>query len=298
MEEDFIYKGSGMKASTKFILFTICLLLIAGAIVIFFRMNKFNVKKIVTYEVGDVISFDVRDYITNKPFNDKEYKLNIDAVSYDNENRLTTVGEYTYRVTMRDTIKEGKIIVKDTKAPKVETIELTLGVDDEYVIDDFIASCDDYSLPCTYIMESNIDTKKIGTQDVKIKVRDTQNNETTVNTKLIVKEGFSLKEEKVKNIEPKYLEPSYDDWNKQYVVKYAGGLDPEDSENSRWRYYEEFINDKNNNNLSKYLDEKNKGKTIKSSEVIAVYNKYHYIIGFACRATLSDGTTTYLTNGE
>ena len=58
------------------------------------------------------------------------------------------------------------------------------------------------------------------------------------------------------------------------------------------------LEEKNNNNLSKYLEDKYKGKTIKSSEVIAVYNKYHYIIGFACRATLSDGTITYLTNGE
>lgn len=298
MDNTFEYVEPKMKTSTKVIMFVVFLVLVCGSIVVFFSMNNFNVKKTITYEVGDVISLDVADYITNKTFSTKEYKLDIDAVSYDNENRLTTVGEYTFRVTMKDTIKEGKIIVKDTKAPKVETLELVIGTEDEYVIDDFIASCDDYSLPCTYIMENDIDTKKIGTQDVKIKVKDTQNNETIVNTKITIKEGFSLKEEKIKDIEPKYLEPSYSDWNKQYVVKYAGGLDPEDSENPRWKYYEEFLTDKENGNLSKYLEEKYKGKTIKSSEVIAVYNKYHYIIGFACRVTLSDGTITYLTNGE
>ena len=298
MDNTFEYVEPRMKTSTKIIIFTVFLALICGAIVIFFSMNNFNVKKTITYEVGDVISLDVKDYITNKTFSAKEYKLDIDAVAYDNENRLTTVGEYTFRVTMKDTIKEGKIIVKDTKAPTVNTLDLTIGTTDDYKIDDFISSCNDYSLPCTYIMESNVDTKKAGVYDVKIKVSDSQNNSTTVTTKLTVKEGFSLKEDKVKDLEPKYLEPSYDDWNKKYVVKYSGGLDPDDEENIRWKYYEEFIEDKNNDNLSKYLDENNKGKTIKSSEVIAVYNKYHYIIGFACRATLSDGTVTYLTNGE
>ena len=199
MEEDFVYSEPRMRTRTKVILFIGFLVMICGAIIIFFSMNNFNVKKTITYEVGDVISLDVTDYITNKTFSAKEYKLDIDAVAYDNENRLTTVGEYTFRVTMKDTIKEGKIIVKDTKAPKVETIELTIGTNDEYVIDDFIASCDDYSLPCTYIMESNVDTKKVGTQDIKIKVKDAQNNETTVNTKLIVKDGFSLKDEKTKD---------------------------------------------------------------------------------------------------
>ena len=79
------------------------------------------------------------------------------------------------------------------------------------------------------------------------------------------------------------------------VVKYAGGLDPEDDESPRWKYYYDFLDEENH---EKYLDDSNKGKTIESEEIVAIYNQYHYLIGFACRVKLSDGTYTYLTNGE
>ena len=294
MEEDFIYSESRMRASTKFIIFTVVLLFIAGGIVFFFKSNNFNVKKTITYEVGDVISLDVKDYITNKPLNFDHYKLDIDSVVYDQDKKLTTVGEYTYRVTMKDMIKEGKIIVKDTKAPTVQTIDLTIGTNEKYEASDFIGSCVDYSLPCEYELDGTVDTTTAGEYKVRIKAKDNQGNVATTEAKLIVKEGYSLKEAKVKDLEPKYLEPSYDDWNKKYVVKYAGGLDPDDTENYRWNYYYQFLEA----NPQDYLDTKDKGKTIKNTEIIAVYNQYHYIIGFACRATLSDGTITYLTNGE
>ena len=57
MDEGFEYQESKVKTSTKIILFIIGLLLIVGVIVLFFNMNNFNVKKTVTYEVGDVVSY-------------------------------------------------------------------------------------------------------------------------------------------------------------------------------------------------------------------------------------------------
>lgn len=294
MEDEIIYEESKMSNKLKALILLIVLFAISFGIVFVFKRNNFAVKKTITIEVGEKISLNVRDYITNNPLNDKDYKLTIDSVPYDNTNRATTVGEYTYRVTFKDTIKEGTIIVKDTKGPDVKTIDLTIGPNEKFEASDFILSCSDYSLPCSYEFNGNIDTSKTGVFDVSIIAKDLQNNEVRVNTKLTVKEGYSLKETKTKDLTPKYLEPSYDDWNNQYVVKFAGGLDPEDEDNYRWNYYYEFLD----SNYSDYLDSDHKGKTIASSEIMAVYNQYHYIIGFACRATLSDGSITYLTNGE
>jgi hypothetical protein len=294
MEDEIIYEESKMSNKVKAILLVVIMLVIILGIVIVFRRNNFNVKKNITLELGDRISTNVRDYITNKPLNDKDYKLSIDSVAYDNNYVLNAVGEYTYRVTFKDTIKEGKIIVKDTKAPDVSTIDITIGVNENFIAEDFIASCNDYSLPCSYDITNDVDTSKTGTYDVSIKAKDEQNNEKMITAKLTVKEGYSLKEAKTKDLEPKFMEPSYDDWNKQYVVKFAGGLDPDDSDNYRWQYYYDFLDD----DMSDYLDDNHKGKTIKNTEIIAIYNQYHYIIGFACRATLADGSITYLTNGE
>ena len=294
MEDEIIYEESKMSSKTKAIILLVIILALALGIVILFKKNNFGVKKTITLEVGEKISTNVRDYITNNPLNDRDYKLSIDSVPYDNDNRLTLVGEYTYRVTFKDSIKEGKIIVKDTKALEVTTVDLTAGIDDDIKASDFVAICNDYSVPCTFEFNGNIDTSKTGTYDVSIKAKDFYNNETVATAKLTVKEGYSFRDVKSKDLEPKYMEPSYDDWNKQYVVKFAGGLDPDDSDNYRWQYYYDFLDD----DMADYLDDKHKGKTIQSTEIMAIYNKYHYIIGFACRATLSDGSITYLTNGE
>ena len=294
MVDEIIYEESKMSSKTKAIILLVIILALALGIIILFKKNNFGVKKNITLEVGEKISTNVRDYITNNPLNDRDYKLNIDNVPYDGDNKLTLVGEYTYRVTFKDTIKEGKIIVKDTKAPEVTTVDVTGGINDDIKPADFIAICNDYSVPCTYEFVGNLDTSKTGTYDVSIKAKDYYNNETVVNAKLTIKEGYSFKDIKSKDLEPKYMEPSYDDWNKQYVVKFAGGLDPDDSDNYRWQYYYDFLDD----DMADYLDDNHKGNTIRTTEIMAVYNKYHYIIGFACRATLSDGSITYLTNGE
>ena len=294
MEDEIIYEESKLSSKQKALILFGILLLVAGGIIFLYSKNNFGVKKNITLEVGESISTNVRDYITNKPLNDKDYKLSLDNIPYDSNYKLTTIGEYTYRVTFKDTIKEGKIIVKDTKAPVVTTMDLTIGVNDEFTADDFIAICDDFSLPCVNSFDGNIDTSKTGVFDVTIKTQDQEGNVATNKATLTIKDNYSLKDAKSKDLKPKYLEPSYDDWNNQYVVKFSGGLDPDDVDNYRWQYYYDFLD----SDYSDYLDENHKGKTIKSSEIMAVYNQYHYIVGFACRATLSDGTITYLTNGE
>ena len=50
--------------------------------------------------------------------------------------------------------------------------------------------------------------------------------------------------------------------------------------------------------LSLYLPSGYEEDTVVDGEIIYVYNRYNYIIGFLYRANLSSGKTVYLTNGE
>lgn len=294
MEEEIIFEESKLSTKKKFFIFVVVFALIIGVIIFFFRMNNFNIKKTIKLELGDKISTNIEDYITNKPMDTKKYKLNIDNVIFDKDYVLTTAGEYKYQVSLNDVIKEGTIIVSDSRAPIVETNDLTIGVDEEFKLDDFIFKCDDYSLPCEVTTDSKYDKSKEGTYDLKLKVSDHSGNSVDKQVKLTVKYGASLSDMKTNDMEPATLEPSFDDWDKSYVIKFSQAFDPEDYDNYRWTYYNEFLND----NYSNYLPSKASGKSVKDADVIAVYNKYHYIIGFAARATLSDGSTVYLTNGE
>ena len=294
MEEEIIFEESKLSTKKKFLIFVVIFALIIGGIVFFFRTNNFNIKKTIKLELGDTISTNVEDYITNKPMNTSKYKLNIDNVIFDKDHVLTTAGEYKYQVTLNDTIKEGTIIVSDSKAPEVQTNDLTIGVNEEFDLNDFIFICDDYSLPCEVTTDSKYDKSKEGTYDLKLKVSDHSGNSVDKNVKLTVKEGASLNDMKTNDLEVATLEPSFDDWDKSYVIKFSQAFDPEDYDNYRWTYYNEFLND----NYNDYLPSKSSGKSVKDADVIAVYNKYHYIIGFAARATLSDGSIVYLTNGE
>ena len=82
---------------------------------------------------------------------------------------------------------------------------------------------------------------------------------------------------------------------KTYVVTYVSAIDPvEVTKNDRYRYLYEMAED----NLSNYLPSGYEGLTVTDGEIIYVYNRYNYVVGFLYRATLSDGRTVYLTNGE
>ena len=293
MDENIVFDESKMSAKKKFFIFVIVFGLLVFGIIFFFNSFNFSVKKVIELEVGDTLSLEVKDYINNKPLNYKDYKLDLNSVKTE-DGKVVEVGEYTYRVTLKDTIKEGKIKVIDTMAPYFETMDLTIGTEDEITPEDFVTKYEEYSLPCTFAIEGDYDTTKVGEYNIRIVASDNNGNKATNFVKLTVKEGYSLKDEKSKDLEPKYMEPDYGDWDKKYVIKFSGGFDPNDTDNYRWSYYTDFLNSDYND----FLDSKHSNKTVKSAEVIAIYNKYHYIIGFAARATLNDGTITYLTNGE
>ena len=67
MEDEIIYEESKMSSKTKAVILVVIILTLAFGIVILFKKNNFGVKKTITLEVGEKISTNVRDYITNNP---------------------------------------------------------------------------------------------------------------------------------------------------------------------------------------------------------------------------------------
>lgn len=288
------------ETSTKRVIiniFILCLLIgVCFIAILYYKKNyTLNIKKKVTYEVGSSLSYNLEDYITNKIIDKEDYTLNFKNVE-NKDSILTTTGEYTYKVKYKSITKTGKIIVKDTVAPKVETQDVLIGVGEDYLLDDFIRVCEDYSKPCltTYKNESDENlNQKVGVYSFDIVVSDQSGNKVTKKVKLEVKKNYSREGMMKKEIIPDHIDPKYDDWQKEMFTTFKEGV-----------LYEEITQDEDYNtlldltkyDLQTYLSEEYRDQTIRDFTVCCVYNKYKYIIGYAIRVEFENGDHTYLHN--
>lgn len=297
MDEEFYIEETNNKR--KYITLTLVMLCLIGIGFFLYKKYLFDPKTLVVYEVGDTYKDDVSEYVNNTIINKDRYKLIVDDHFKVEDGKVTKAGKYTF--TIRHNSKDTKVAVevKDTKAPEVELQNLIVGLDEEYEPDEFIAVCNEYSKPCTASFKKESDAelyKKEGTYKVSLIVKDLYDNSVTKEANLTVKKGYSLANEKKKDLTPVRLSQDYGDWDKKtYVVTYVSAIDPvEVTKNDRYRYLYEMAED----NLSNYLPSGYEGLTVTDGEIIYVYNRYNYVVGFLYRATLSDGRTVYLTNGE
>lgn len=286
MEEDFYIENSS--PIKVFIIILISISIIIGSIYYYKKIYMNNYIKLNTIEIelGDKLSTNIEDYIKCNNYSD--YTLNLDNVLVDENNKVISTGEYSYKIEGNNSIKKGKIIVKDTIKPEVTVQTLTIGVNEEYNVSEFVTECKDLSSPCKVNYEKEKDTKlnqQAGEYTFNIVVSDMEDNKTTKEVKLIVKENYSYKEEKEKDLE--YTSTSNEDsnWNKTYTYKFDKALDTEEEE------FDEKIKE-----IS--LDEYTFDKEIKDKELIIVYNKYGYSIGVSVKLTFTDGTKTFVTKEQ
>ncbi len=296
MENEY-YESNPKKAKKTFILITLIVVILF--IVFLFVKNAFTfkVKSVITYEAGDKVSDNISDYLLNKIININDYELDLSDVIKDN-GILNTTGEYTFTVIYKGNRQSGKLIVKDTTKPKVTINDLVVGLNEDFSESEFLMTCDDYSLPCSVSLKKGTIkdlTSEVGKKSVDLIVKDNAGNETITSANLEVRNNYSLETSKTNDLEVSYTDPIVSDWDKKtYVLSYSKAFDPNDVNNSRWEYYYDMIE----SDYSNYLPSEYKGMSIKSAQVLTVYNRFHYIIGFAIRVELDDGTITYLTNGE
>ena len=294
-EELFLEETNPKKVKYGILATVIIIILVVGGVVAYSRFISIRTKKAITFEVGTKISLKAKDYINNKRIKEDDLKLDIDAVEKDENNVLTKVGEYVFYIEYKGKTTKGKVIVQDTTAPTVKTEDLVIGVNEEYELDEFLSVCDDYSKPCTVTYKNESDeslSEKAGEYEVPLTVSDALDNKTSITAKLIVKEGYSREALRKGDLSIDHIDPEYDDFNKQLVLKYNEAISEDELDDDE--KYNDLL-ELSADNLENYLPEEYKGSTINESEIIFVYNKYNYIVGFAFRVKINTGKYVYLT---
>lgn len=251
----------------------------------YYKKNYLKVKD-VTVELGSKLSTDIKDYIKCDNYDD--YKLDLSAVVTDSEGKVTSVGEYAFKVIKNDDVSRGKVFVKDTTKPIVSVSDLTVGVNEEYNAYDFVNSCTDLSMPCVVSFKDANDgdlSGKVGNYKIEIIISDNANNKVNKTVNLAVKEGYSFKEVKEKDFNVDHTSNDKSNWNNTYTIKFEKALEEESTE------FNEL--------LEAYgIKELTYDKNIKEKEIIVIYNKYNYALGLSIKVTFDDDSYEFVTEDK
>lgn len=293
MDQDFYFEESNPR-KTKVVIICLVFVFVLVLGILFYARTRYtlNIKKDLKFEVGTVLSNDVRDFVKNKVVDEDDYTMMFSGVQQE-DGILNKVGDYTFKIKYKNITKIGHIKVIDTVAPKVEVSDLTVGVDEEFLPDDFVTLCDDYSKPCKveYVNgDSENLNKKVGSYKLEIRVSDSANNSIKKEVTLNVKEGFNLTKMKEADLNIHHIEPAFDDWKKEMIIKFSKGYDPNEIDESD--AYTELM-EVSGSDLHNYIDPLYINNLITDSQFVEVYNKYGLIIGYAIRIKLDNGLTLY-----
>ena len=291
--EDYYYENTSKK-EIILKLFLGIVIVACFILLIIFMMNKDNIsiKKNIEFEAGEVLPKDISFYVKSKVQNEKDYTITVDNLTLGE--KIPKAGKYNYKVEYKEKSLKGTITVKDTTAPTVEVSDLTIGVGEDYNPDEFLSKCEDYSKPCTVTMKDEKDESlntKAGEYKVELIITDAYNNKTTKTGKLIVKENYSKEDAAKKDTTFVATLPEVDDITKEDAFKmydHAFVDDPHES-----KEYED-IYEILESDLREYLPSDYEDLNIVKQELIYMYNKHGYVVGFAVRVQLSNGKTLYL----
>lgn len=292
MEEDFYFEESNPRLS-KIILLVFFVLVIFGVVlfVIYRDKTTINVKKIVTYEVGSTLNTDISYYLNNKVSDLDDYKISFSTMITRSE-VLDTVGEYEYKVTYKGVTKKGKIKVIDESAPNASISKLIIGVGEDFVPDDALTKCEDYSLPCRVELVNSKDeeiSEKSGTYKIPIYVYDNNKNRRKITIDVEVRENYNSEDIKISDIKADHVSVDYIKWNGEFLVKFDKAYKVNDIDD-----YDDAINEAIDGDLHRYLDPMYANNGITNSEFVYVYNKYNYVIGITYYLKLDNGKEFFL----
>lgn len=279
MDEDFLDVTSGNKHIG--IIFLLIIVVFAAFGYFFVFKKIYFSARTVEVELGEVLSEDVKDYLSKKVVNDYEYKLDLSKVNKDE------VGEYTYTITHNKTRKKGKIKVIDSKAPTFTLQELVCEEGSlDVFLGDFLETCEDASKPCLVTLKNKKDDAKfneVGTHSIEIEVADLYGNKKGATATLkVVKKG--------EYVDSKSLDLEYHSNSKEQepfkgliYEKLDKALNKE-SEAAR-----DAMSIVSTVDLESYVKENYPGYRLVDSEIIVLYNKYDYVIGYSIMLTINNG---------
>lgn len=274
------------------------IILIIGLFVGGFYFIRYNsglkLKKNITYSIGSEVSSNPLDYIKNKNISLDEIDLDISDIPLE-ENKATKIGEFNFIIYYNNKPIKGTVKIVDKKAPIVEVSPITVGEGEDFDLDDLITKCEEDSKPCEVSLKNESDYDKFktaGEYTVPLVVKDLAGNKTNIDAKVIVKKGYSRENLKKSDLTIDHMETVYDDWNKAMLLKFDEAVNP-DKFDSDPKY--ELLLDLSSEDLSIYLPSEYSGNAIVDTQMICIYNKYDYIIGFAFRVKLDNEKYIYLT---
>ena len=142
-------------------------------------------------------------------------------------------------------------------------------------------------MPCvaTYKNKNDITLNdNAGTYDIDLVISDAAGNSVTKKVKLTVSTETTLEKQKASDLTPAKTSLEDDNvWNKTYTLKLTSGLDPET---------EEFVKQVSELSAKEYQFD----KQIAKKEIIEIYNKYDYVIGFSIMVTFDDSSVLFVTS--
>lgn len=286
MDEDFL---DVTKTNSKTILIVLVIIVLSIICVGYYFTNGNRiVAKTVKHEAGEELSKDINHYLKNAVTNKNDFKLDLSKVDVD------VIDTYTYSIEYKNKKYFGKIEIVDTKAPVFE-LKKDFKVeenDPEFFIGDLLSKCEDISKPCVVSFKKDEDEniiKKVGKYDIDIIVSDVYNNKKETKTTIeVVKKGSLVKEEQL-DLTCVSESAELPNFNNEYFIKLSKAIkkDSEEADNTKGNIDPESIEN--------YVKEKYKDNTIKQTEIVEMYNKYDYIVGFVVKIELNDGKIVYMT---
>ena len=286
MDEDFVDITESNSKTILFVLFLIIVALLIMGYIFVYRPHHFGLKTI-NLEVGSVLKEDVNDYLKEAVVDESLYKLDLSKVKTDE------VGTYEYTVTINNNKQIGKINVIDTKAPEFSIKEkLQIEVNDEdFFIGDTLESCTDYSLPClvTYKNEKDADfINKTGIYTFTIVISDIYKNKKEATVTIEVLEKGKIVREEEKDLEFSKSSTEIPGFKNQYYIKLDKALKP-DSEAA-----ESTASEISAEEIETFVKTNYPNNEIKNTEIVSMYNKSGYIIGFVVKITLNNDLVVYM----
>lgn len=281
--EDFYFEESNPKHVFFKCLGILFIIGICVGVFLYYKdKNTIRVKNI-TIELGDKLSDNIEDYLLSGNELKDNYKLDLSKVDINN------IGTYKYTIKHNKHIVTGKIIIKDTTKPIVETNNVEMNIKEELEPRLLVSNCDDLSLPCSVIFKDENIIEKLktaGTYDVDIIVSDSAGNKVETSAKVTSSVEGTLSTIMSSDLE--YYTNNLNDDTIEHVLFEKFDVAMDDDSHEFVTIHQEI----SAMNFEEYTDD------IYGMKLLIAYNKYGYVIGLQVIVTHSDGTIEYLTKGD
>lgn len=263
------------------IIFIIIIITVA-LIAIINKKNSIELKNI-TIEVGQELSLDVNDYLTERKVDNNEYILDISEVN------TNSIGKYFYSITYNNKTIKGQINVVDTTAPLIKAHDLYIEAGEVFDISDLLYYYEDASDEYNIALPDSFDLKEllnVGTYPIEITVTDPSNNKSTTSINIYVMEKDTLTELKENDLE--YAYDNSGDYDKienieeKYFIKFDKGISKSSDELFMLAPFYDLVA------LKEYVIKTYEGFEYQNFEPIIVFNKYDYAIGYLARLTITN----------